>query len=788
TVGDQSWENYIFEAEVKGNAGVDKVLVFRVQDAENFYAINLRSDWMGVDEVTFDKMAASTYTADIVTAAYPSENGVWYRLKITCVENTFKVYVDGDLVLEYTDNDNPYYSGGIGLARWTGIDGDCDIAFDKVSVTDPFPHLIFDIATGGAVEEYLTLDGHLEKWDGSAFTVPPGSYLFIEDGYSMMSTSTPLTEQGQFTYTTVNPGDQSGSVLISFFYPLDNGGVRRPNLDPELGRTLPARIDGEQKLLFREIIDQLIWPILPKPLGLDRVIRGPIFDYQPGHFPWPSYQKMTRLVTRGMDIADQTGDALYESVKGVYDHVASAMLTNWKRRDNDKFHNLLVEINESAFEQCSPWPPIIGSYPCLVNIVNTGLGVTEYTWNEFFEIFDGVGDALYQGDFLDEDFHSCYEAFFADLNVAKSVFAWTSNGGFAKSPVQILPMAEDFIERGMPVGWLGACTDPVLDALSSMGVVLEDKIGNVFLITLTSRPDRVIRLIGNSPIDLQITLPDGRVINKDIIEVPNARYIESDWDLDGELEDMILVSGEDIDSIAIDVIPEATSVPTDTYSLMLSYTYLAMDSILADSVAIEDIPAEPYKFVPFENLPPDNFDLITADGSSFDEFPCLLEWNATTDPNPDHTVLYSVVIARQPDFSDSVVIPVGEETSYQFNGGPWFGKFPGVFTVSFYWKVLAYDAWGSTMESAARSFTVDVPCDCTAFCDMDQNGTYDPLDVSYIVNYVYLSLDARPILPNCPGDNGDWNCDAGVDPLDVTWYVQYVYKSLGDGPCDPCEQ
>jgi hypothetical protein len=77
-------------------------------------------------------------------------------------------------------------------------------------------------------------------------------------------------------------------------------------------------------------------------------------------------------------------------------------------------------------------------------------------------------------------------------------------------------------------------------------------------------------------------------------------------------------------------------------------------------------------------------------------------------------------------------------------------------------------------------------CDCTFHCDMDLGGGIDPLDVTYIVNYVYKSLDARPDLPNCPGDNGDWNCDGSVDPLDVAFYVQWVYKSQGNLPCDPC--
>jgi len=147
TIGDQSWNNYVFEAKVRGNSGVDKVLVFRVQDANNYYAVNLRSDWGGFDEITFDKMVNGVYNADIVTAGYPSENGIWYHLQVACADNSFKVYVDDALVLEYTDNDNPYYTGGIGVACWTGLEGNCDISFDDVAVTLPATGSIKGIVT-----------------------------------------------------------------------------------------------------------------------------------------------------------------------------------------------------------------------------------------------------------------------------------------------------------------------------------------------------------------------------------------------------------------------------------------------------------------------------------------------------------------------------------------------------------------------------------------------------------------------------------------------------------------
>ena len=79
------------------------------------------------------------------------------------------------------------------------------------------------------------------------------------------------------------------------------------------------------------------------------------------------------------------------------------------------------------------------------------------------------------------------------------------------------------------------------------------------------------------------------------------------------------------------------------------------------------------------------------------------------------------------------------------------------------------------------------PCVCkTIYCNMDAAAGFTPVDVAYIVKYVYKNQDARPIVPTCIGNNGDWDCTGTVTPLDVTWYVQYVYKTSGVGPCDPC--
>lgn len=164
--------------------------------------------------------------------------------------------------------------------------------------------------------------------------------------------------------------------------------------------------------------------------------------------------------------------------------------------------------------------------------------------------------------------------------------------------------------------------------------------------------------------------------------------------------------------------------------------------------------------------------------------------------------------------SDTINIPIGSEYgdslrlyefaflpqgwSFSISDSGWF-QAPGTLVVE-----MSYPPEGMNVEDSAiiviyayddqEEFAGNAQveafyiCDCTDFCDMDGVSGITPVEVAYIVQYVYKSLDARPVLPDCPGINGDWDCSGTVTPLDVTWYVQYVYKSLGDGPCDPCSE
>lgn len=109
------------------------------------------------------------------------------------------------------------------------------------------------------------------------------------------------------------------------------------------------------------------------------------------------------------------------------------------------------------------------------------------------------------------------------------------------------------------------------------------------------------------------------------------------------------------------------------------------------------------------------------------------------------------------------------------------------------WDVRSNFVCNSTGDVFAGSngggvFRLPSDCLCGIKGDVDNNGIPNPLDVTYLVNYVYQQLDGRvyPTGWNCPYDLGDLNCTGGVpDPLDVTYLVNYVFKSQ-DVICDGC--
>jgi len=97
-----------------------------------------------------------------------------------------------------------------------------------------------------------------------------------------------------------------------------------------------------------------------------------------------------------------------------------------------------------------------------------------------------------------------------------------------------------------------------------------------------------------SPADIVVTDPDDLIISKERSEITGAIYIVDDVDGDGDLEDFVGVPNPKIGDYLIEVIPDADALPTDTFSLMVSYGDSTI--FLAENVPITDIPDEPYVF------------------------------------------------------------------------------------------------------------------------------------------------------------------------------------------------
>jgi len=104
-------------------------------------------------------------------------------------------------------------------------------------------------------------------------------------------------------------------------------------------------------------------------------------------------------------------------------------------------------------------------------------------------------------------------------------------------------------------------------------------------------------IFGFSPIDLEVTDPNGQIINKNISEIPGAWYIEEDIDHDGNLDRIVFIPERISGDYQIRVIPQPDANSTDTYTLVINTAEGSsgqVSTVLAQDVPISEIPTEPY--------------------------------------------------------------------------------------------------------------------------------------------------------------------------------------------------
>ncbi|MGN7297184.1 ADP-ribosylglycohydrolase family protein [Ferdinandcohnia sp. SAFN-114] len=112
--GDLNWENYEFEATVKPMLGNDHYLNYRVQGGIRSYAVGFAPNnqlSLYKNDNGYRKLASSDYVWKV---------GKEYTLKIEAKGKHYKIFVDDQVALEYTDTENPYLFGQIGFSNVNG--------------------------------------------------------------------------------------------------------------------------------------------------------------------------------------------------------------------------------------------------------------------------------------------------------------------------------------------------------------------------------------------------------------------------------------------------------------------------------------------------------------------------------------------------------------------------------------------------------------------------------------------------------------------------------------------
>lgn len=101
-------------------------MTFRMQDINNFYFIAI-DDGGAIDGGLY-KMTNGSYTRVVDFNLYNWDPDVWKQYKVRLVGNNIQVWAHGNLVANYTDNNNPYLNGGYGPFTYSQANG----AFRKI--------------------------------------------------------------------------------------------------------------------------------------------------------------------------------------------------------------------------------------------------------------------------------------------------------------------------------------------------------------------------------------------------------------------------------------------------------------------------------------------------------------------------------------------------------------------------------------------------------------------------------------------------------------------------------
>ena len=116
--GDSTMQDYELSLEAQKVSGDEGFLIiFRAIDSNNFYWLNLggwgNSTHVVEKEVNGSRSSVSgSVSGNIIS-------GQWYTIRIRCEGNYFQVYLNDDMLLDFTDDSGAFTSGAIGVGTWS---------------------------------------------------------------------------------------------------------------------------------------------------------------------------------------------------------------------------------------------------------------------------------------------------------------------------------------------------------------------------------------------------------------------------------------------------------------------------------------------------------------------------------------------------------------------------------------------------------------------------------------------------------------------------------------------
>ena len=125
--GSTDWTDIALDLDVCQMRGVDKGVAVRV-DGERGIGVDLRGP--GYQDVLLNRQEWPMGKARVINA-----NGVWHHLRIEAKGHRYRVFVNGDLMIDKVDPHRSRPNGRIALAAYTGGGGLCTVYYDNVVVT-----------------------------------------------------------------------------------------------------------------------------------------------------------------------------------------------------------------------------------------------------------------------------------------------------------------------------------------------------------------------------------------------------------------------------------------------------------------------------------------------------------------------------------------------------------------------------------------------------------------------------------------------------------------------------